>query len=117
MSEFRPGAPPKPPPGTAPAAAPEADEPPIESLLEPTVAQSSGPAEVAGEFSMESVIEATAQAPTGPAGEVAGDAELAGRIETLVRQQQLEAAEPLIQALQGVYDEGLAALTQAFPAS
>jgi HPt (histidine-containing phosphotransfer) domain-containing protein len=43
--------------------------------------------------------------------------ELAGRIETLVRQQQLQAAEPLIQALQGVYDEGLAALTQAFPAS
>ena len=43
--------------------------------------------------------------------------DLAGRIETLVRQQQLQAAEPLIQALQGVYDEGLAALTQAFPAA
>ena len=42
--------------------------------------------------------------------------DLAGRIETLVRQQQLEAAKPLIQALQGAYDEGLEALARAFPA-
>ena len=101
MSEFRPGAPPKPPPGTAPAAAPEADEPPIESLLEPTVAQSSGPAEVAGEFAMDSVIEATAQAPTGPAGEVAGDAELASLIEPTA----VAASEPAVEELSELVPE------------
>ena len=41
--------------------------------------------------------------------------DLAGRIETLVRQQQLEAVGPLVQSLQGVYTEGLEALLRAFP--
>jgi len=99
MSEFRPGAPPKIPPGTVPAAtAPETEEPPIESLIEPTVARSSGPAEVAQEFDMASVIEATAQAPTGPAGEVPGDAELASLLEPTAVAESEAAPEELFEA-------------------
>jgi hypothetical protein len=97
MSQFRPGVPPKAPPGVAPAAPPEADEPPIESLLEPTVASTSGPAEVAGEFDMGSVIENTAQAPTGPAGEVPGDAELASLIEPTAVAESEPAPEELFE--------------------
>jgi hypothetical protein len=97
MSEFRPGAPPTAPPGSPAAAPPESNEPPIESLLEFTVAQSSGPAEVAAEFAMESVIEATAQAPTGPAGEVPGDSELASLLEPTVLADAEAAPEELFE--------------------